>query len=95
MFLLVPAYPGCPGSKAVKRSLLLLLSSYRLTQFYKYYVCCVTSLERIATRTMHTVAESTPNRGTDPLPVRSLTNDYGEPPVAGTLTGRPTTNLNS
>jgi len=27
-FLLVPAYPGCPGSKAVKRSLLLLLSSF-------------------------------------------------------------------
>ena len=25
MSLLVPAYPGCPGSKAVKRSLLLLL----------------------------------------------------------------------
>ena len=25
MFLLVPVYPGCPGSKAVKRSLLLLL----------------------------------------------------------------------
>ena len=25
MFFLVPAYPGCPGSKAVKRSLLLLL----------------------------------------------------------------------
>ena len=25
MFLLVPAYPGCPGSKAVKRSLSLLL----------------------------------------------------------------------
>ena len=25
MFLLVPAYPGCPGSKAVKRSLLLLV----------------------------------------------------------------------
>ena len=25
MFLLVPAYPGCPGSKAAKRSLLLLL----------------------------------------------------------------------
>ena len=24
MFLLVPAYPGCPGSKAIKRSLLLL-----------------------------------------------------------------------
>jgi len=27
MFLLVPAYPGCPGSKAVKRSLLLLFVS--------------------------------------------------------------------
>ena len=25
MFLLVPAYPGSPGSKAVKRSLMLLL----------------------------------------------------------------------
>ena len=25
MFLLVPAYPGCPGSKAVKRSLLIVL----------------------------------------------------------------------
>jgi len=33
MFLLVPAYPGCPGSKAVKRSLLcwhcLQLSTYQ------------------------------------------------------------------
>ena len=28
MFLLVPAYPGCPGSKAVKRSSLLLLLCY-------------------------------------------------------------------
>ena len=28
MFLLVPAYPGCPGSKAVKRSLLLLLCEF-------------------------------------------------------------------
>ena len=27
MFLLVQAYPGCPGSKAVKQSLLLLLST--------------------------------------------------------------------
>jgi len=34
MFLLVPAYPGCPGSKAVKRSLLLLLLLlYTLTAF--------------------------------------------------------------
>jgi len=29
MFLLVPAYPGCPGSKAVKRSLFLSIS-YRI-----------------------------------------------------------------
>ena len=29
MFLLVPAYPGCPGSKAVKRSLLLLSVTIR------------------------------------------------------------------
>ena len=28
MFLLVLAYPGCPGSKAVKRSLLSLLFSF-------------------------------------------------------------------
>ena len=33
MFLLVPAYPGCPGSKAVKRSLLLLLL-YSIFRFY-------------------------------------------------------------
>ena len=32
MFLLVPAYPGCPGSKAVKRSLLLLYVSI----FYRF-----------------------------------------------------------
>jgi len=25
MFLLVPAYPGCPGSKAIKRSLLMVV----------------------------------------------------------------------
>ena len=31
MFLLVPAYPGCPGSKAVKRSLLLLLFEVDIT----------------------------------------------------------------
>jgi len=36
MFLLVPAYPGCPGSKAVKRSLLLLLftNSYNKMQLH-------------------------------------------------------------
>jgi len=30
MFLLVPPYPGCPRSKAVKRSLLLLLYIYKI-----------------------------------------------------------------
>ena len=25
MFLLVPAYPGCPGSKAVKRSFVVVV----------------------------------------------------------------------
>ena len=33
MFLLVPAYPGCPGSKAVKRSLL-----FKLLTVYLYFV---------------------------------------------------------
>ena len=33
MFLLVPAYPGCPGSKAMKRSLLLLLLYYWTGQY--------------------------------------------------------------
>ena len=32
-FLLVPAYPGCPGSKAVKRSLLLLLIQSQIWTF--------------------------------------------------------------
>jgi len=36
MFLLVPAYPGCPGSKAVKRSLLLLLLFSRTTWVSRY-----------------------------------------------------------
>jgi len=40
---------------------------------------------------MHTVAESTPDTGTNPLPVKAPTNDYGEPPDAGTLTGHPAT----
>ena len=40
---------------------------------------------------MYTVAESTPDKGTDPFPVRTPTDDDGELPVAGTLTGRPAT----
>jgi len=35
MFLLVPAYPGCPGSKAVKRSLLLLLFGTTRVSWYQ------------------------------------------------------------
>jgi len=42
---------------------------------------------------MYTVAESTPDKGTDPFPVRTPTDDDGELPVAGTLTGRPATVL--
>jgi len=35
MFLLVPAYPGCPGSKAVKRSLLLLSGTTQVSRYQK------------------------------------------------------------
>ena len=35
-FLLVPAYPGCPGSKAVKRSLLLLLLLFQYKSACSY-----------------------------------------------------------
>jgi len=53
MFLLVPAYPGCPGSKAVKRSLLLFSASeatatWRFTNFVLYYIvlyCCLSEIE--------------------------------------------------
>jgi len=50
-FLLVPAYPGCPGSKAVKRSLSLLLSLFhlnpvwsRFSTFFPVFVSCRRSL---------------------------------------------------
>ena len=39
MFLLVPAYPGCPGSKAVKRSLLLLLLLILSYMMFTVIVC--------------------------------------------------------
>ena len=38
-FLLVPAYPGCPGSKAVKRSLLLFVSSMP-AGFHHHLIVC-------------------------------------------------------
>ena len=47
MFLLVLAYPGCPGSKAIKRSLLLLL----VAKLYISYHCSVIYL---------TIAHNTP-----------------------------------
>jgi len=37
MFLLVPAYPGCPGSKVVKQSLLLLLLLSLLPEYRRLY----------------------------------------------------------
>ena len=36
--LLVPAYPGCPGSKAVKRSLLLSLLYFCVCFFVNFGV---------------------------------------------------------
>ena len=41
MFLLVPAYPGCPGSKAVKRSLLLLCGTTRSAGTRKVKPICI------------------------------------------------------
>ena len=46
MFLLVPAYPGCTGSKAVKRSLLCiksklpLLSRFESTRLFRMAIMC-------------------------------------------------------
>ena len=44
MFLLVPAYPGCPGSKAVKRSLLLyyfVILSFDIYSFSTFVVLSI------------------------------------------------------
>ena len=46
MFLLVPAYPGCPGSKAVKQSLLLLLLVSACTCLY---ICACVWVEAFPT----------------------------------------------
>jgi len=58
MSLLVPAYPGCPGSKAVKRSLLLLLSViYRCASSCGAYCCRTERAEmnrvRLHVRALH------------------------------------------
>jgi len=58
MFLLVPAYPGCPGSKAVKRSLLLLLCCCGYV--YKSVSLIIISLENkfISAANLHFIALS-------------------------------------
>ena len=74
MFLLVPAYPGCPGSKAVKRSLLLLLFTIRNQlqlislpplQFGSGYVFAVQLLVRLFVARITEIlwADSCENRG--------------------------------
>jgi len=39
VFILVPAYPGCPGTKAVKRLLLLLLFSCSSSDDHLVFCC--------------------------------------------------------
>ena len=46
MFLLVPAYPGCPGSKAVKRSLFVVV----------VVVACLVVVRRLAVERRHTTS---------------------------------------
>jgi len=50
MFLLVPAYPGCTGSKAVKRSLLLLLYAAAILLFSKsvFETCILQAIFSVA-----------------------------------------------
>ena len=47
MFLLVPAYPGCPGSKAVKRSLLLGLYCILLSRVLIYKIDVALQLTKL------------------------------------------------
>jgi len=64
MFLLVPAYPGCPGSKAVKRSLLLLLSlCSRCVSLILSVACCVNGI--VISGGWFRVSETTGGRNTD------------------------------
>ena len=68
MFLLVPAYPGCHGSKAVKRSLLLLLCSTSSTRLHLLlyavlrHCCCwapVPPLSHLPRRALLLLSDST------------------------------------
>jgi len=58
MFLLVPAYPGCPGSKAVKRSLLLLLLLLPTPRILNGHSATDRKLCRCAARNESTLAQS-------------------------------------
>ena len=62
MFLLVPAYPGCPGSKAVKRSLLLyhLMLNKQQTKSH-----CTKILYALGSRHQNTVNTTTSIISTD------------------------------
>jgi len=58
MFLLVSAYPGCPGSKAVKRSLLLLLLLLPTPRILNGHSATDRKLCRCAARNESTLAQS-------------------------------------
>jgi len=73
MFLLVPAYPGCPGSKAVERSLLLLLLLLR-PEFMSYtrHVADFTVGERRLCFFGHVMARADPKQDHHPVIGASL-----------------------
>ena len=78
MFLLVLAYPGCPGSKAVKRSLLLLLLLY----LKKLCACSINSCVGIAfsLRVFFPGGSSWSHRvWTDPRVCRPFSDPYSIP----------------
>ena len=83
MFLLVPAYPGCPGSKAVKQSLLLLLSLYHISYHIASYddgVCrhCVLNCGRVMTEHMWWMSATALRRAFDVTlyPLRQLMTPF-------------------
>ena len=82
MILLVPAYPGCPGSKAVKRSLLLLLLSSvtNAKALESVNFLCVTlwlwpfDLEQLSYMASHVTNLAT--KYEDPAPIHSWVTSY-------------------
>jgi len=55
VFLLVPAYPGCPGTKAIKWLLLLLLLLSALGPVSWSFAYVLAALYRIVYNCMHLV----------------------------------------